>query len=459
METTEEAIGPYLPLITKALELIEKIKNIHNTAEYNKNICEALVSRVKLTENSIDTLKRRKHKNEDKLRDDGYYKAFNRLTYVLEEIKKFTEEISNIHCFRKYTKAHLIKEIFQKLTNDYDVAIKDLHFTMVVSDEEQRGIDLEAMEVDLVEMNKYLEKMYTDILEKDNKVDLIHDMVRHMINHFDDDKPLHDVHKIKIDSKDLSSPLQGRSDDKRGKGSNFVIRKFYKKGQEVACVPILNNEKEYSKTQKLFEILTKLFECKHILRFYGISTIDNQNVMVFEWAERGTLKQFYEQNHMQITLHCKARIALKICRGLIFLQHVNILHHDLKCKNILMTESLEPKIYNFELARSFDGTSISLPIDLKNLKDIIPWLAPEKLNNDRYTTQCEIFSFGMLFWELIFEKIPYQNLEVDKIRDHVTKGGREGFVFGVSTPENKKIEKIIRDSKYFFFIYLFIFFL
>ncbi|RGB31473.1 kinase-like domain-containing protein [Rhizophagus diaphanus] len=442
--TDKEAINPYLPLITTALNLINKVTDIYTTAEYNKNICEALVSRVKLTENAINTLQRRKQRNEDKFRNDDYYKAFNRFIYILEDIKSFAEDISTIHCFRKYTEAYLIKESFQKLTNDYDVAMKDLHFTMAVADEEQRSIDFEAMEIDLAEMNKYLKKMYTDILEKDNKVDMIHNMVKHMINHYD--KPSHDVNKIKVDSKDLTPPSRGRSDDERGKGPNFVIRKIYKKGQEVACKTILNNEEECSKTQKVLEILTKLFECKHILRFYGISTIDNHDVMVFEWAERGTLKQFYEQKRMQITLHCKLRIALGICRGLIFLQHVNILHHDLKCKNILMTESLEPKIYNFELARPFDGISNSLPTDQEKVKDIIPWLAPEKLNHSRYTTQCEIFSFGMLFWELTFEKIPYQDWEIDRIRDHVTKGGREGFTFGDLTPENKKIKKIIKDT-------------
>ena len=118
-------------------------------------------------------------------------------------------------------------------------------------------------------------------------------------------------------------------------------------------------------------------------------------------------------------------IALEICRGLIFLQYADILHHDLKCENILITDSLEPKIYNFELARYTSGHTTSLN-DLMT-KNVAPWLAPEKLAyfKARYTTQCEIFSFGMLLWELAFEKIPYQGWGVEKIKDHVIKGGRE----------------------------------
>ncbi|PKY44641.1 hypothetical protein RhiirA4_400151, partial [Rhizophagus irregularis] len=83
-----------------------------------------------------------------------------------------------------------------------------------------------------------------------------------------------------------------------------------------------------------------------------------------------------------------------------------------------MTESLEPKIYNFNLARYTFGNTTTIK---EATNDAVRWLAPEKLINykSKYTTQCEIFSFGVLLWELAFEKIPYRSLEVDKIRDFV----------------------------------------
>ncbi|CAB4473015.1 unnamed protein product [Rhizophagus irregularis] len=253
-------------------------------------------------------------------------------------------------------------------------------------------------------------------------------------------KTLHNVNKI--NSKDLTRPAQGKSSDKRGKSTRFIIRKVYK-GQEVACKPILND----SRTQKILEILMKLSECKHILRFYGISSVENYSVMVFEWAERGSLRQLYEQKDIQF--HYKVRIALEICRGLIFLQCADILHRNLKCENILMTESLEPKIYNFELAcYTNDVNNTSLSIDSESAGDILPWLAPETLSNSQYTIQCEIFSFGMLLWELTFEKIPYKGWKAEKIKDHIMKGERERIIFGALTPKiyQEGYKKIINDS-------------
>ncbi|PKK74682.1 kinase-like protein, partial [Rhizophagus irregularis] len=93
--------------------------------------------------------------------------------------------------------------------------------------------------------------------------------------------------------------------------------------------------------------------------------------MVFEWAEHGNLRELYLNNN--IRWDAKISIARDICRGLAFLHSVNILHHDLKCENILITEKMQPKISNFSLAREFNA--VTLPID--NFNDIMHWLAPE----------------------------------------------------------------------------------
>ncbi|EXX69763.1 uncharacterized protein OCT59_028463 [Rhizophagus irregularis] len=438
-----EAISPYLPLITVATGLISEIIDIYETAEYNRKICDVLVERMILANNAINTLQSRKQKNESKFRNEEYYKAFNRFIYVLKEIKEFVSDISNIQGIKKYAKAYKIKNKFDKLTNDYDNAMKDLNFTMAVASEEQRRIDDAALKEDLDEMSKYMSKYFEEI---DSKLDTIYDEIKHMKSHIDDendktDKILQGVSKI--DSKQLLQPIRGKPDDKRGKEPKYIIKKIYQ-GQDVACKFTEDEIEPSQKTQRLLEILMKLsVGCKRILKFYGISSIEKRNVMIFEWADRGTLKELYEVK--DIKWHYKVRIALEICRGLIFLQHVDILHHDLRCENILMTESLEPKIYNFELARSFDWKTTTMD---QTIGDILRWMAPEKLNNKPYTTQCEIFSFGMLLWELTFEKVPYQGWEIERIVDHVTKSGREKITFGSSIPENYQNEykNIISDT-------------
>ncbi|GBC28741.2 kinase-like domain-containing protein [Rhizophagus irregularis DAOM 181602=DAOM 197198] len=429
LTTIDDDKGPYIPLIQTASILIMEIIESCEAAEYNRNICDVLAERVKITRASLKSLQLRKQKNEKELRNESYYDACHKFIYVLKEIKEYTKDISKIHCFRKYTKATFVEEKFTRLTDGYDNAMKDLNFTLVVANEERRKNDEEALSKDLAEFDKYLRAM-------GDKVDNIYDEIKYIKKHLYD-KTFHGANRI--DSKYLELPLRGKFDDKRGKHPNYVVKRIYR-GQEVACKSISTT----AKVQGHLEILIKLSECNHILRFYGVSKIDDDNVRVFEWAHRGTLKELYEKKDIQ--WHYKVQISLKICRGLIFLQKAEILHHDLRCENILMTESLEPKIYNFKLSRYAFGNTTTIK---ETTNDAVRWLAPEKLINykSKYTTQCEIFSFGVLLWELAFEKIPYRSLEVDKIRDFVIKGGRERIKFGDSTP--KKIQedykKIIND--------------
>ncbi|CAJ0913063.1 3271_t:CDS:2, partial [Entrophospora sp. SA101] len=170
-------------------------------------------------------------------------------------------------------------------------------------------------------------------------------------------------------------------------------------------------------------------ECNYTIKFYGISTVNGSKMMVMEWAKYGNLKEFYLDNEIKWTK--KLEIVLDICRGITFLHAVDYLHHDIRCENILLNEYYSPKITNFKLSRRDDQVALSAKLNETLLLNIVHWMAPEKLKDqrNRYTKQCEIFSFGMLMWELAFEKIPYEKWSIDKIKKHVTNNGRETIDF------------------------------
>ncbi|CAG8747996.1 14380_t:CDS:2 [Rhizophagus irregularis] len=362
-----DVVGSFVPLIDVATTTIKKIIEICEAADYNQNICDVLTVRVKITGAALESLRRRKQKRKEN--DKVFHDAFHKFIYVLEEIKKFTTKISKIHGFKRYTTAISVKEKFIRLTDEYDKAMNDLHFTMAVANDEQRRIEKEALEEDIVEFEEYLKTMDKKVDNIDGKVDNILDGVQYIQNCINDKVVLHGAKKI--DSIDLVSPPRPNPDDVRSGGSsNVVIRKIFK-GQEVACKKISNTEEEMKSNpdvQKHLKILTILSDCNHILKFYGVSKIGIDSMMIFEWAGRGTLRELYEKK--DINWHCKVRIALNICRGLVFLQQAEILHHDLKCENILMTHTLEPKIYKFDSARYDYGKTTSVG---NKLDDTVPW--------------------------------------------------------------------------------------
>ncbi|CAG8648328.1 13330_t:CDS:2 [Funneliformis mosseae] len=133
------------------------------------------------------------------------------------------------------------------------------------------------------------------------------------------------------------------------------------------------------------------------------------------------------------------------------------------------------KFYSTFRALQDDTTNIG------NITQIVRWLAPEKMNSKKlnqhisavsnpqsqpskkddakkdknkdddyvpYTIQCEIFSFGMLLWELAFQKFPYKDWEISRIQEHVLKGEREMLHFPLSQygQIEKKFGNIIKAA-------------
>ncbi|CAG8835519.1 23277_t:CDS:2, partial [Gigaspora margarita] len=193
-----------------------------------------------------------------------------------------------------------------------------------------------------------------------------------------------------------------------------------------------------------------------ILKFYGHSEVNNRQVMIIEWAERGNLKELYEKH--DIPWRRKIQIAKEILLGLLFLRTVNVFHHDVRCENVFVLKGLSVKLGNFGCAREVDSNSRNLS---GLATTIIRWMAPELIkkyisqshyeNKRVYTFNCEMFSFGMLLWELCYEKLPYSDWNIKQISDHVLNGKREKILKGkFANPDDREIQlefiKIIQDA-------------
>src|ERR1044072_2382354 len=100
-------------------------------------------------------------------------------------------------------------------------------------------------------------------------------------------------------------------------------------------------------------------------------------MVVFIFLIKG--KNHYFLVRFFVIVILKVSIALDICRGITFLHTCSILHYDIRCKNIMMTERLEPKITNFE----HESLVTEETSNLDDLTKIVHWLAPEKLRSKR----------------------------------------------------------------------------
>ncbi|GBB84099.1 hypothetical protein RclHR1_10730002 [Rhizophagus clarus] len=443
-----DSITPFIPLISVATTLISEVISIYQTAEYNKKIISALYDRTKLAEFAVDTLQRRKKYYEDNFKRQDWYDAFNRFVDVLKDIKTFAKEISTIRGYQKYLKSYSIKDKFQELSTKYDVVMKDLNFTMAISNEEQRRYDNDCLMEDVAEMKEFFKKIDGGIVDNNQTMNTVIEELRLMRMSLESGKGPETKPK-QITQSELMDPSIPDESDCRGSVKK-VVRKCYRTTINVACVPFVLNEsepEERKKKDKQLAILSKLSECTNILKFYGLTNLDGINHLVVEWAQYGNLRDTYEAYDIPWTR--KIHIAADICRAITFLHSAEIYHHDLRCENVMLTDHLEPKLAKFDYARG-QGASTSY---IGDMMKIIHWLCPEKMidKSSRYNAKCEIFSFGMLLWELTFEKTPYQGWDIDKIQKHVIQGKREKITFGPAANERELdiqqgLEYVIKEA-------------
>ncbi|CAG8555841.1 5060_t:CDS:2 [Rhizophagus irregularis] len=443
-----EAITPFIPLIGLASTTIVEIVKIYQTSQYNKRICNSLLDRARLSEIAIDQLIRRRKENEKNFKSQIWYNAFDRFVFILDKMKTFAEKVSQLQGFKVYFKAKKVSEKFNTLMNEYDNAMKDLNFTIAIVNEQQKQIDNESLNADIGEMKEFLEKIENNNEENSVKMSLIYEEVQNIKSMISKSE----INETKrIDSNKLTEPVVGRQSDTRGSSRGKTKKRIYMNAIEVACRTINIPEKDSKMTQRFLAICIKATQSPNIIQFYGLSIIDGSTVMVLEWAELGSLRELYKEN--KIPLKLKLSYALDICRGIAYLNALNIYHHDLKCSNVMVTEKHVAKLTNFYLSRDKDGRTTSVFNRIENGR----WLAPEKLkdNKYRYDHKCEIFSFGMLLWELTFERKPYENMDLEKISNYVINGGREKIQFeqiGLASPNSpdakiqKGFEEIIREA-------------
>ncbi|CAG8613580.1 2241_t:CDS:2, partial [Scutellospora calospora] len=178
-----------------------------------------------------------------------------------------------------------------------------------------------------------------------------------------------------------------------------------------------------------------------IIKFYGLAKESDALYLVTEWAEFGNLKEYYSKHGLGFDL--KLKFALDVARGLNFLASAQILHHDIRSETILITIDKNAKIAYFGLSREFTEATRNISFNVQSVR----YMAPEKLLSSKhiYDIKCEVYSFGMLLWEIAEQKIPYADeIDISKIIIKVTKEQyREKFSQGGVPQEWKDLVKAI----------------
>ncbi|CAG8834507.1 15903_t:CDS:2, partial [Gigaspora margarita] len=437
-----EVVKPYAPLISSLTDSIRRIYNSYDYAQYNKRISNVLLDRVDCVGAPIKALKRRKDKIETNFLNQNYYNALIRLLAVLKKTQQFITDVSSLWSLRKFPTTNNIKERFDRISKEFDDVIMDLNLEVPQDRELQKKRDAQALQVDITILNEFLEKIGNPVTTSKKQISPIFEEIILIKSHINENNGNNEIKITQIPPTELINNTRPKANDQYG---NVLKRLWQVSGKYVACKRF--DTQQTQKFQEQLVLLKKLNNCSSIIKFHGLSTLEwgsgQCTVIVYEWAEQGNLKTLYEK--FTIDWPSKLDISVGICRGLLFLHGCDIMHHDVRCENILINENLEPKIANFRLCRPIHDDK-----EFKNVSDPPEhWMAPEQFRNDKkvgyYTYKCDVFSFGMLLWEFAFERVPYREWNEEKIAKHVLAGNREKIDQHL-TSSQQKFTKIIRAA-------------
>jgi serine/threonine protein kinase len=142
-----------------------------------------------------------------------------------------------------------------------------------------------------------------------------------------------------------------------------------------------------------------------------------------QYADGGDLRKYLQQNFATLTWDNKFKLAYQIAKGIKYLHEENILHRDLHSKNIVIHEG-EAKIIDLGIAKSIE-TETNLH---SGIFGMIAYIDPKILENYShvYDKKSDIYSLGVLMWELSSGRPPFINEKNDYIsRDKLINGDRE----------------------------------
>jgi len=143
----------------------------------------------------------------------------------------------------------------------------------------------------------------------------------------------------------------------------------------------------------------------NIVLFMGAVTRPPNLSIVTEFLPRGSLYRLIHRPNNQLDERKRLRMALDAARGMNYLHSCNpvIVHRDLKSPNLLVDKNWVVKVCDFGLSRM----KVSTYLSSKSTAGTAEWMAPEVLRNEPADEKCDVYSYGVILWELFTLQQPW----------------------------------------------------
>ncbi|VAI57144.1 probable serine/threonine-protein kinase SIS8 [Triticum dicoccoides] len=181
-------------------------------------------------------------------------------------------------------------------------------------------------------------------------------------------------------------------------------------GTEVAVKKFLD--------QDLSGVALEQFKCEvrimsrlrhpNVVLFLGYVTQPPNLSILTEYLPRGSLYRLLHRPNSKVDETRRLKMAFDVAKGMNYLHtsHPTIVHRDLKSPNLLVDKNWVVKVSDFGMSRLKHHTFLSS----KSTAGTPEWMAPEVLRNEPANEMCDVYSFGVILWELATLLVPWSGL-------------------------------------------------
>ncbi|KAK6134934.1 hypothetical protein DH2020_031312 [Rehmannia glutinosa] len=180
-------------------------------------------------------------------------------------------------------------------------------------------------------------------------------------------------------------------------------------GETVAVKVLATDSKQGEKEFQTEVMLLGRLHHRNLVNLVGYCAEKHQHILIYVYMSRGSLaSHLYGEKLEPLNWELRIQIALDVARGLEYLHDgavPPVIHRDIKSSNILLDQSMRARVSDFGLSREEMVNK-----QASNIRGTFGYLDPEYISTRSFTKKSDVYSYGVLLFELIAGRNPLQGL-------------------------------------------------